>query len=65
MYNKYEKIRDAKGMTDFEVSKRANIPQSSIYDWKQRSAKNPDAGISVSAIAKIAAVLDAKIDDFL
>jgi predicted transcriptional regulator len=34
MYNNYAKVRDEKGLTDYMVAKKANIPHSTIYDWK-------------------------------
>lgn len=34
MYVNYAKVRDEKGLTDYMVAKKANIPHSTIYDWK-------------------------------
>ena len=34
MYEKYVAIRDAKGMTDYEVAKISGIPRSTFSDWK-------------------------------
>ena len=34
MYANYAKVRDEKGLTDYMVAKKANIPHSTIYDWK-------------------------------
>ena len=65
MYQKNSELRDARGMTDYQVAQQTGIPQSSIYDWKQRAEKNSDALISVSALAKIAALFDVTIESFL
>jgi transcriptional regulator with XRE-family HTH domain len=65
MYKKYAQLRDERDLTDYQVAVRAGIPQSSLYDWKQRSEKREDATISVNALAKIAAVLEVKVDDLI
>ena len=63
MYKAYEKLRNERGLTDHEVALRAGIPQSTIYDWKQRSAKNKNAGMSFKNLTKIAQVLEVSILD--
>ena len=35
MYDNYAKIRDAKGLSDFEVAKRAGISRAALSRWKQ------------------------------
>ena len=35
MYKKYVQLRDAKGVTDYEVAKQTGIPQSTFSDWKK------------------------------
>jgi len=65
VYQKYSELRDARGLTDYQVAQQTGIPQSSIYDWKQRAEKNADALISVSALAKIASLFDVSIEAFL
>lgn len=34
MYEIYAKLRDAKGVTDYRVSKDTGIPQAALSDWK-------------------------------
>ncbi len=65
MYTKYVKLRDSKGMNDYSVSVATGIPQSTIYDWKQRSAKKKGAGLSVENLAKIAKLFEVPIETFL
>jgi transcriptional regulator with XRE-family HTH domain len=65
MYSKYVKIRDKAGYTDRKVADEAKIPPSTIYDWKQRSEKRKDAGISAAYLAKIAKVLKCDISELI
>lgn len=58
MYKVYEKLRDDRGLTDYEVAKQTGIPQSSIYDWKQRSQKDANASMSIRSLQKIADLFD-------
>ena len=62
MYRKYAELRDQRGMTDLQVAKATGIPQSTIYDWRHRSAKDEDASISIKYLSKIAKCLKVKID---
>lgn len=34
MYKKYVALRDAKGVTDYKVSKETGIPKSTFSEWK-------------------------------
>lgn len=34
MYQKYARLRDSRGLTDYQVAKDLNIPKSSISSWK-------------------------------
>lgn len=61
MYKVYEKLRDDRGLTDYEVAKQTGIPQSSIYDWKQRSQKDENASMSLRSLQKIAALFDVSL----
>lgn len=36
MYKIYEKLRDARGITDYRVSKDTGIPRSTLFDWKEK-----------------------------
>ena len=65
MYAKYAAIRDRKGMNDLKVARKSGVPQSTIYDWRQRSEKNPNAGISGAALVKIADVLDVGVSELI
>ena len=65
MYSKYCKLRDERGMNDLQVAKSVNIPQSTIYDWGQREAKNPGAKMSVDNLAKLAAFFGVTVDYFI
>ena len=39
MYEKYVKVRDEHGVTDYEVAKQTGIPQSTFSDWKTGRSK--------------------------
>ena len=65
MYAKYAKIRDEKGFSDLEVAKATNIAPSTIYDWKQRSEKDEQAGISLAKMALIAKLFDVPLESFV
>ena len=60
IYEKYSKIRDRKGFTDFSVAKEANIPPASIYDWKNGRSKP-----KIDKIVKIAKALDVPIEELM
>lgn len=60
MYAKYAQLRDAKGLTDYKISKDTGIPQSSFTDWRK--------GISepkLEKIIKIAECLDVPVEVFV
>lgn len=50
MYKIYEKLRDAKGLTDYRVSQDTAIPRSCFADWK--------AGRSVPKVDKLMKLAD-------
>lgn len=35
MYQKYAELRDAKGVTDYEISKQTGIATATLTSWKQ------------------------------
>ena len=35
MYQKYAKLRDEKGITDYEVAKQTGIATATLTSWKQ------------------------------
>lgn len=39
MYKIYEAIRDARGMTDYEVAKKAQIATSTLSAWKHEGTE--------------------------
>lgn len=65
MYTKYARVRDEKGLTDNKVAELIGLTPSTIYDWKQRSEKNPAAKLSVDNLAKIAKLFEVPIETFL
>ena len=57
MYEYYEKIRDARGLTNYQVAKLTGIPRSTFSDWSNgRSTPKQDK------LKKIADVLDTSVD---
>ncbi len=34
MYERYEKLRNARGITDYQVSKATGVSTSTLTDWK-------------------------------
>lgn len=64
MYKLYEKLRDEKHVRDADVSKATGIPPTTIYDWGRRAETNPNAALSVIALAKIADFFGVTIDYF-
>lgn len=65
MYAKYAKLRDERGMTDNAVAVATGITQSTIYDWKQRTEKDPSASLSIANAAKIAEFFGVPLEYFL
>jgi len=59
-YEKYAEFRTAKGMKDSDVSKKANIPQSTFSDWKKGKSR-PKA----EKMQKIAEVLEMDYAEFI
>ena len=35
MYQKYEKLRNERGITDYEVSKKTDISTATLSEWKK------------------------------
>ena len=62
---KYEKARDAKGMTDYQVVKASGVPDSTLYDWLGRMETNPYATMNLANMARVAAVLDVTLDQIV
>jgi len=64
MYAKYAEMRDKLGFTDYEVALKTGIPQSTLYDWKQRAEKVADAQTSFANLQKIAKLFEVSTDAF-
>lgn len=59
-YARFEALRNERGLSNYEVAKRAGIGEPVLSRWK--NGKN---GISLSSALRIAQVLDVSIMDFV
>ena len=59
-YEKYCKLRDAKGVTDYRVAKETGIGESTLSGWKS-GVRNP----GVNSLIKLAKYFDTTVDYFL
>lgn len=50
MYENYAKIRDSKGLTDFEVSKLAGVSRSIFTHWKNGSSPSKKTRYKISRV---------------
>lgn len=60
MYERYAAMRDAKGVTDYEVSKQTGIPRSTLSEWKGGRSKP-----KVDKLQKIATYFGVTLEDLL
>lgn len=60
MYKAYERLRDAAGITDYEVSQKTGIGTSTLTDWK-KGRYTP----KLDKIMKICDFFGVSIDEFL
>ena len=60
MYEKYAKVRDEKGLTDYAVATQTGIATSTISEWK--TGKHTPG---VEKLKKIAALLEVTIDEII
>lgn len=60
MYETYSKIRDAKGMNDYQVSKASGVATATLTSWK-KGVYTP----KLDKLRKIAAVLGVTVDDLI
>lgn len=60
MYEIYAKMRDSRGMTDYQVSKETGIPTSVISSWK-----NGKYTPKVDRLVKIAKLFNVTMDELL
>lgn len=59
MYEKYRKLRDARGVNDFEVSKATDIASSTLYSWR-----DGEYTPKVDKISKLAEYFGVSLDYF-
>ena len=59
-YSIYESIRNAKGWTNYRVSKESGVPQSTLSDWK-RKGSTPD----INTLTRIADALDVLLPELM
>ena len=59
-YSLYENIRNAKGWTNYRVSKESGVPQSTLSDWK-RKGSTPD----INTLTRIADALDVLLPELM
>ena len=60
MYQIYERLRDARGVTDYKVAKDTGLGRSTLNDWKQGAHKP-----SLETLKKIADYFGVTIDYFV
>lgn len=60
MYNKYVKLRDEKGVSDYRVSVETGIPKSTFSEWKS-GRSNP----KLEKLSKIANYFNVPIEYFI
>lgn len=60
MYNKYVKLRDEKGVSDYRVSVETGIPKSTFSEWKT-GRSNP----KLEKLSKIANYFGVPIEYFV
>ena len=54
MYDKYRKLRDAKGLSDYAVSKETGICPSTFSDWKSgRSKPKPEKLLKIAKLFEV------------
>ncbi len=60
MYEIYAKMRDVRGMTDYQVCKETGIPTSVMSSWKNGKYKP-----KVDRLVKIAKLFNVTVDELL
>lgn len=60
MYEKYVKLRDNKGVTDYRVAQDTGIPKSTFSEWKSKRSKP-----KTDKLLKLANYFGVKIEDLL
>ena len=64
MYKIYERIRDEKKMTDYEVAKKAGIATATLSSWKYDGKKEYGYTPKIDKLMKIADALDVPVTVF-
>ena len=65
MYRNFEELLKLKNTTIYQVSKAAGIPESTLYMWKRRSQINPNAGLAVETLVRVADALEVSIEELI
>lgn len=60
MYKKYAELRDAKGVTDYQVAKETGIATATLSEWK-KGTYTPKA----DKLAKLAQYFGVNVSEFL
>ena len=60
MYKMYERARDEKGVTDYEVAKQTGLSRSTLSEWKS-GAHTP----SLETLKRLATYFDKTLDYFI
>ena len=60
LYEKYAKIREERGLTDYAVAMQTGIATSTLSEWK--TGKHTP---NVDKLKRIADLLEVTVDDFL
>ena len=60
MYEKYLKLRDAKGLSDYKVAHDTGITKSTFADWKSGRSEP-----KLEKLAKIAEYFEVTVDYFI
>lgn len=59
-YPRYASIRDARGLTDYAVSRSSGVPASTISDWKNEKSQP-----GVESLIKIARVFGISVEQLV
>lgn len=60
MYDKYKKLRDERGVTDYRVAAETGIPKSTFSDWKSNRSKP-----KLEKLVKIATYFGVNIEELI
>lgn len=57
MYQKFEQMRQERGLSVYAVAKHCGIPQSTLYAWRERCKSGKHASLSAAYVVQIARCL--------